>query len=187
MKKNSQRTKIPLDIQMKKNPLSPFIFWSFVDCVNSASSLPKTNNFIPNEGLGFVTQTFDEISICNLAAQRKVFLNNIKSGSLVACVLASTPQHYFPIHKKMAEIPFTKIRTFFGHVMQQRNKVNNFSSLLLRVLIAGEFFLFRIFLYAPNVLSFFSLGIFNKNYRSSFLFKTRKAQKALQRSRRINS
>lgn len=188
MKKTAHRARVKKEIKNKlKIKRSPFSFWNYLGTVDSAV-LPYLDpatamTVIPPISSFFHVYTKDKF--CSfLSDKRRILIDTIEVGSLIACVLTSRHHQYFPLYKKMPEIATSKIRTFFGHFVQQRNR-GKFSSILVRVLIAGEFFLFRFFIYAPNILSFFPMFGFTGNRRSSFLFKVRCAQEGRRKSRKI--
>lgn len=184
MKKTASTVrKIKKDIKNKlKIKRSPFYFWNYVNTANQAQSLHRVYlnepvRMKPHISLSSSsTQSIKEKFSDYLMQTRRSAIDKIKTGSLIACVFTSKHQQWFPPYKKTNEIKHSKIRTFFGHFVQQRNR-GKFSSILIRTFIAGEFFLLRIFIYAPNVISFFSVFNFKGNNRSCFLFKVRKAKK----------
>lgn len=179
MKKRRTST-LPKNLQKKTIPLAAHIFWNFVDCIQLASTGFKYQ-FIPT--LPYNDVVFQCNFIFNFLIQYKnMKLNEIKVGSLVAFVFTSKHNQFFPIMEKKIEIQSSKVRTFFGHVIQCRLKKNN-TSILLRICLAGDFFLFRIFPYAPNIISFFVIKNYTGNFRSMFKFKVKKHQKALRKSR----
>jgi hypothetical protein len=114
---------------------------------------------------------------------RRTLIDSMPNGSMIAFVLCSRHRQLFPIYKQKIELVSMKVRTFFGHFIQHRNK-GNASSVLLRVFIAGEFFLFRLFLYAPNILTFFSIFKYKGLRRSSFMFKVKSAKYSQLQSRK---
>ena len=185
MKKPRQKN-VPLDLQINLQPTASLIFWNFVECIQLGTIHFERGQFIPVPSY-FATniQILEQTDVYFKNWRRKI-INTIPSGTLLACVLTSSHQQFFPINTNLVEFLPTQVRTFFGHCIQIRHRVEG-SNVLLRVLIAGELFLFRIFLNAPNIISFFAINTYNKNLRSSFQFKVRKTKYGLRQSRKIGS
>lgn len=182
MKKTAHRKKATKDRKLiLTSKKYPFSFWNFVR-TTSMTTLPyleEKYNMIPHEYEISQRMTFQKkIPSLYLHKTRRTMIDKIKMGSMLACVLTSKNQLWFPVQKKTNEIIRTKIRTFFGHLIQQRNRKSS-TSILLRVLITGEPFLFRLLLYAPNIISVFPVFNFKGQNRSCFLFKVARARKAL--------
>jgi len=181
--KKRRTSLIPKNLQKKIIPLKATIFWNFVDCIQLASKGFKYQ-FLPS--LPYNNVFFECDFIFNLLMEeRSKKLQKITIGSLIGCVFTSKHNLFFPIMQKHVEIQNSKIRTFVGHVIQCRLKEKN-TSLLLRVCLAGEFFFFRIYPYAPNILSFYTITAYKGNYRSSFKFKVKMQRRGLRKSRTGN-
>jgi ribosomal protein L19 len=181
--KKRRTSNIPLSLKIKIVPLRFQVFWKFVDCIQMAGQRFK-HEFIPTRS------HFDVIFECDsffsfLEQKKKEKLLKLPTGSLVGCVFTSKQHHMLPIMQRLAEIQTSKIRTFFGHIIRKRNRKTN-TNILLRVSLAGELFLFRIFPYAPNILSFYLIKLYQRNLRSNFYFKILNQQKNLRASRSGN-
>lgn len=181
--KKRRTSNIPLTLKIKIAPLHFQIFWKFVDCIQMAGKGFKYE-FNPTLSYFNVVVEFDTI-FSVLSEKKKKKLLKITTGSLVGCVFTSKQHQILPIMQRFSEIQNSKIRTFFGHIICKRWRDSN-TSVLLRIFLAGELFLFRIFPYAPNVLSFFPITLYKGNLRSNFHFKVLQQQKNLRASRSGN-
>lgn len=187
MKKTAHRKKAKRDhnykIHIRKSPVT---FWNYINTINSAvfPYLDPNMLMVPFNPLQYFPFKFSEKPAASyIQITRRKLIDSIPTGSMLAFVFCSRHRQLFPIYKQKIENVSMKVRTFFGHFIQQRNK-ESASSILLRVFIAGEFFLFRIFLYAPNILTFFTLFKYKGRRRSSFMFKVRSSKYSQLQSRK---
>jgi hypothetical protein len=181
--KKRRTSSIPLVLKIKLAPLHFQIFWKFVDCIQMAG---KGFKFEFSPTISYFDVVFECDTIVSvLMEKKKKKLLQISTGSLIGCVFTSKHHQILPIMQRFSEIQNSKIRTFFGHIISKRWRKNN-TSILLRIFLAGELFLFRIFPYAPNVLSFFPITFYSGNLRSNFHFKVLQQQKNLRASRSGN-